>query len=364
MSRLERTQIIVSFFLLLACILGISHISKANENGHAHEENKVLLLGLELKDLAPEERSRFAHYTILERPYLSGNLAQELVQQVKPEAVLIRQPSGGIYEYTANGSLVKQVDMQDSRQRMLSEQQNKSVNLPNFINSGMSPMAGQSFPVQITGQMQIGGQVNNMQMQMRPNSMPIKYAMPNWQNSHNQQSVYPNLQNTQNMQRPFPGANVPLYLYPNTSEYSYLPGEGEFLPPPALSAFRQAIKQTSTLAQNTAYPFWFDSYLTTDSSTLNNFGSTSSGSVAGFPTLQFNANTTANGAVVASQWLGTGIGLGATLLDSALEGASLRSRRESAYRDSLGTAYYQYPQYARTSYPAMPNQPLPTSPWY
>lgn len=351
MSRLERTKIIISFFLLLACILCISHISKA------HEEAKVLMLGLELKDLVSEERARFTHYEILQRPYLSDKLTQDLVKQVRPSAVLIRQPSGHAYEYSSNGSLIRQISLQDSRQNMLADQQNKAFYIPKLINSGMSALERSTqIPVQITGQMQIGGQLNNVHqfdsMRLVNNAhFPIKPTMPNWpQNSHHQQ--------------PFPGANVPIYLYPNKSEYSYLPGEGEFLPPPALSAFRQGIRQVSTLAQNTAYPFWFDSYLTTDANTLNNFGSTNSGSVAGFPTLQFNANTTANASVVASQWLGTGIGLGATVLDAALEGSELRSRREAAYRESLGTAYYQYPQYARTAYPSMPIRPLPTSPWY
>ena len=69
-------------------------------------------------------------------------------------------------------------------------------------------------------------------------------------------------------QRPFPGANISNNWYPGKSEYSYLPGEGDVLLPPGITTTRKVIKQLAGLAQNNAYPFWFDNYLTTSSNVV------------------------------------------------------------------------------------------------
>ncbi len=348
----------------------------------ASEKPNILLIGVELKDLQFKDRQKFKDYNPIARPYMPANLVQELVKQAKPEVVLMRQPSGGVYQYSSDGMLVSSIELEDSRVTQMAEKQQGMSALPRRVDQ--FPIAEPKF---VPGQVVMAFPIycpNRAWMRMAnpyPNStgqatQPMAYSMQqqmppaqNYQmlaNNMQMQSmpqVYPKYvapqSNASTIQRPFPGANVPNYLYPGKSEYSYLPGEGTPRAPIATSVARQALKQAATLVQNTSYPFWFDSYLTTNSD-LSSLSS-ASGTNAGFPTLQFNSNTTASGSVVASQWLGTGVGLGASLLDSALESAQIRRQAAAADRDANGTMNYYYPGSASTYYPSTPYQPLPTN---
>jgi hypothetical protein len=365
----EKSKVILCLFILLACLAGIIRVANAAETP------TVLMFGLELKDLDFAERQRFAHYTVLERSYMNPNMVKDIVKQAKPVSVIIRQPSGGAYEYSADGTLVKQVTLIDPRQNVIAEQR-QGVNNPQFMGQGslgsMTLSPGMQVPIQINGQMQIGypnGQISTMQpvfgQQQTPPPLVVKDMVnygsgcpgcpPNLMQRPPQMASYnPN----NSIVQPFPGANVPNNWYPGTSMYSYLPGEGDVLPPPAISTARQALKQAASAAQNNSYPFWFDSYLTTDTSNLNSINTSS------IPSLQFSSNTTSNPAIVGGQWIGTGIGIGSTLLDTYLEGAELKARREGAMREAYGTPNYYYPDAAYTRYQSLPYQLLPNSAWY
>lgn len=426
---LKRHNLSFIFFLVFALNFAFTLSNLAGEGPN------VLLIGAELKDLEKNEREKLTHYTLVERPFMSADKVKDLVKQTKPAKVIIRQSSGGIYEYKPDGTLIGEVGFNNmKRQEFLDERQNKPLNVPKKIKeSNMPPQmnAGMTYPVQINGQMTIlpSGESNISAAQMRfqgnteqmhqTEGMTGRSRMNNYPQTQrgyapimpqrrpmiyqNQQSgasmrncspgnqpmmahnnmpqsfpseayrgvapfqagmnspkriVPPNI--SRNSQRPMPGENVPPYLFPGGAQYTYLPGEGDALPPPGYSLARQTLKQAATLVQNNAYPFWFDNYLTTDTS----FATSQAGTDAGFPNLRFNANSTANFAVVGSQLLGVGTGLAATVTDSLLEGAELKARREAAEAYARGTANYYYPDAARTSYPALPYQPIPAIPYY
>ncbi len=351
----DKAKLIVSLLVILACVFGIVQISKANES------SRVLMLGTTLNDLTESDRARFANYVVFERAYFPPDKMGDLIKQIKPSLVIIRQPSGGLYEYTPEGSLTRELSIQDPRQNLINKQQMQNFNNP--VSMGQV----QQMPLMPPMQMPVCCTPMYMPMQpMQTNRPPMQMnygggMAPNMQmmlpNGGPQTRLMPSQMNMANVQRPFPGANVPTYLFPGKSEFSYLPGEGDVLPPPGISAARGFLKQAATIAQNNTFPLWFDSYLTTDTSTTT-------ASNAGFPTLRFSADTTSNAAVVGSQWMNTGIGLGAGLVDAYLDSVEIKARREAAHREALGTPYYYYPDYARTRYPSMPYQPLPTSPWY
>ncbi|MDX1919977.1 MAG: hypothetical protein SFU25_04490 [Candidatus Caenarcaniphilales bacterium] len=463
-------------FLFLFCASFNLQLAKA------HPVPSVLLVGATLNDLNYEDRNRFKKYTVVERAYMGPDRIKELVEQCNPIAIVIKQPSGGIYEYSSSGEMIKEIKSQSTRQSQM--ENDSKFNLPKNMTGSMNGQAlqsGMEVPVQINGQMKIGypqnggmnggGQQSMLQSQpipqmnnsipqmggapffsafpqsvrpggmcppmiygaLRPSSFPtlgpydgrtfglggrygyfgntanfgpppmmmppqMNQPMPQMNNGQMNQMGGPQMMNMQmqgpprmggmngmsgnpqqnfavqpesvpppnfmaNNGQPFPGSGVPEYMYPGTSEYSYLPGEGDVYPRPGTSVARQALKQAAGLAQNMAYPFWFDNYLTTDSSAQALAGN-SVGTNAGFPNLQFNADTTANASVVAGQWSQTGVGVGSLLLDSILDGRDIREQRQAAQALAAGTPYYYYPDSAYTSYPAMPYQPLPSNAGY
>ena len=384
MSLSNRARIILGVICVILCMACISHICRAEVN--CLDAPKVLFVGFELEDLALQERNRFANYKIIVRPHLPGEMVKTIVQQVQPKAVLIKQSSGKIYEYSSNGTLMKEIASQNSQYKFFERQQNHLTNLPQTIQS--IPQTGftqknttslashyslpqpnthqhNSIPVQINGQMTFPA--NQHSWQVQPQTLINQhYPKQTLKTQTIQAQTYPHFVAPQlqpsSQYKPFPGAEVPTAWHPGNS-YSYLPGEGEYLPPPGSSLGRQALRQLSGLAQNISYPFWFDSYLTTNTNTLNGF-STDVGTNGGFPSLQFDANTTANANVVAGQFIGTTLGLGATTLNALLDGRDLKERRQRAYQDSLGTPYYQYPEYAYSRYPAIPYRPVPSVPWF
>lgn len=413
--------------LIIWAILLVS-LLQFTSGANAGEGPNVLMFGATLNDLKPDERKDLTEYNVIERPFIAMDKMKDLIKQVNPSKIIIRQPSGGIYEYSPNGSLRRQLQMQDATQNA-QDKQKKGIGEPRQINTYGGNMAGNSMNGRevmlnnspnpyIYGNSNQGQNTfppyNAIPMGPLPVNTPIPYrerlmfgpygskvpvsqpylppcppTMPQPMmspNGYNQSQVFnptpsgnfqrplpPNLSigmgqgnnmlasNNMNMQAPFPGANVPNYLYPGRSEYSYLPGEGEVLPKPGLSTGRQVVKQLASLAQNTAYPFWFDSYLTTDSNSLGSL-TANTGTNAGFPALQFNANTTANSAIVLGQLFTTGLGVASTIADAGLDGVALRARRSEAVQQANGTPYYYYPDAAWSYYQALPYQPMQNSP--
>jgi len=157
-------------------------------------------------------------------------------------------------------------------------------------------------------------------------------------------------------EQPFPGANIPQYLYPGRSEYSYLPGEGynNTGAVNTISSGRLALRQFAGLVRNTTYPFWFESYLRTDNS-LSNLDTSAD---FDFPVGSFDTNTTVSPASVTGQWINTGVGVGSTLLDAFLEKRELEARVRQIQSHRRGIPYYYYPlKNPYTSSPPLNYQP-------
>lgn len=484
-SFTSKSQAAALKFLFFTLIFLCS--SFCNPAAEARILPNVLLVGATLNDLNYEDRNRFKKYTIVERAYLKPENIKELVEECNPIAIVVKQSSGKIYEYSPSGEMIKEINTQSTYQSQKEDE--SKFNIPNQMNkegNSQSLQNGMEVPVQINGQMKIGYPQNGnsaiFQSNLQAQSMPTTNAFPNGSfntgsnvlpqmqggvpffsafpqaamqrppamgmpivygaNPYARPSRMPMLgpydgrtfglggrygyygntasfgpppmimqQPTQNMNnpypqqmgqgmqqqnfaippgafsqstfsrnpingnslpppnvlansnQPFPGGSIPEYMYPGTSEYSYMPGEGDIAPSRGLSIGRQAIKQTAALAQNMTFPFWFDNYLTTDTSASNllgnSLGGAASGTNAGFPNLQFNADTTANASVVAGQWTQTGLGLGSLIADSILDKREIDARRQAARTQAAGTPYYNYPDSAYTSYPSMPYQPMP-----
>ena len=392
------------FFCVLGLFMLLSSLMVAAGNGP-----NVLMFGLTINELSPDERKQLTEYNVIERPFISTDKMSALIKQASPVKVIIRQPSGGVYEYSPEGHLLRSVEMYDTKQAAMDKQRycngnpstpgqgNEANKSKDNAESNKKPDGNKDAPVMINSPAVYvyGGQVMpqfppgmmNMNCmpfagygylpcvpatpfpppQFRPmgppppsfNSRPPIYRMNQQTPGLNGASGQMRMAN--NIQAPFPGGEVPNYLYPGRSEYSYLPGEGEVRPKPELPQSRRIIKQLAGMAQNLTYPFWFDNYLVTDSSTLNALSS-NTGTNAGFPPLSFSADTTANTATVLGQWLSTGIGVGANIIDTWLDGVYLRRNRETVRRQAEGTPYYYYPDAAWSYYQALPYQPLPSAP--
>ncbi|MDJ0625642.1 MAG: hypothetical protein QNJ31_04655 [Candidatus Caenarcaniphilales bacterium] len=421
-------------FIRITLLLSLFLTSFNVELQASTSSSNVLLLGVTLNDLSFEDAQRFSKHNVLERAFTSGDNVKDLVKQSRPIAVIIKQPSGGIYEYSPDGSLIKQLSQKSEMKKVMEMQ--RTSNLPteiqnqgfthratNLPRSNAPPFMGQQFPNMpmrypttpppmrpCTVCRPIGSSpLKKMPMfgpydikhSYRSASVPIAMApmmIPNSQPSSIQQPAYnpqtpqnrqvltsfnqqrhsplnnrPNLVpppsfSTRTMNAPFPGAEIPSNVFPGKSEYSYLPGEGDNDPPQGIAQSRQVLKQLAGLAQNNAYPFWFDNFLQTDANATqflgNNVGGAAVGTNAGFPTLNFTADTTANAAVVGSQWTQTGVGIGSLLIDSFLEGREIQARRAARRADAAGSAYYYYPNNANTYYPSTPYQPIPNRNWY
>ncbi len=408
------------------------------------QKKMVLLIGTELQNLAKSERARFEGYEFITRPALQSDAVKLLVQQTSPDTVIIRQSSGGIYEYSADGILLKKLETSDIRAEAIAAEKSQ---VPNYYAEDRSKQSKQTqqtqqrrdnqqqqqpyqpnFPPyqaqqaernqqQYQEYMQQQGsqqQINyHFMMQRDPNPQrrqfspqnQAPYYYPNQpqmaipqqggypQNPNNQgppyffplsqqqqpQGLAQGQANSMNMnyqqeavplnqmgneadnysnERPFPGGNFPNEAFPGESRYSYLAGEGDNRQADRLSLTRTALKQGFGLAQNNTYPFWFNSFFTTNAALQAGFAP-GAASVNSFPAIQFDSRSTASAAVVANQWLGAGIGLGSVLVDAELEKRQLEFRRREAEKDSLGAAYYRFPDQARSFSAPLPYAPLP-----
>jgi hypothetical protein len=400
--RLYALAILFCYCINLMCVFSPSGAETERKTGRVetatHNAN-VLFIGVELEDLTEKDRERYIKYRILERSYQGADEVKKLVKQARPVAIVIKQPSGTMYEYAPDGTMIKTVksakEAKKEEEKKKKEEQIQqagdidSFNVPTKVFSGgfsaLSPSTGcstgalvspyfpmpQPCPETMTQGSVFGaipfpmpvmmGMVDPNMMNSSANSMSggtsLSGQMNGSMSGNNINYVSPD-----NTSKPFPGANVSESLYPGTAEYSFLPGEGDFLAPPGISLGRQTLKQLTSLVQQNAYPFWFDNQLTTDTSVINSLGGSNTSFSGGFPTLQINSNTTANAAVVGSQLLGNGVGIGATVFDAVLEGRELKARRAYADAYANGTPYYQYPQQSRTYYSAMRYQPYPVMP--
>jgi hypothetical protein len=313
------------------------------------EGPNILLIGLSVNELAEDEREKLTEYTIMERPFLPAAKISKLAEQSSAQKVIVKQSSGLIYEYSSKGHLLKKLEGQDIS-NFAYNQQMKPININNqsFQNSQNNNFNNHSS--------------NNNYAQSQ---IPIYSHSPSISPTISSPTIYNGGQmptptiDPAKFQRPFPGANIYNNWYPGKSEYSYLPGEGDVLLPPGITTTRKVIKQLAGLAQNNAYPFWFDNYLTTSSNANSLLAGPNTGTNAGFPALEFSADTSSSAAVVGAQWFNSGIGIGATVLDAILSKRELELRRRQATEQANGTPNYVYPSQAYTVYPQMPYQPIP-----
>lgn len=151
---------------------------------------------------------------------------------------------------------------------------------------------------------------------------------------------------------PFPGDNVPEYVFPGTSEFSYLFGEGRNPPKRVYSNARRTLKELSgTHQNNNIYPFWRENNLQADR-LPSDYSSLS----------QSNDFRTSSDAVrdivsIGSQWGSYTLGVGSTVLDAMIDKRELDNKRawERHYRH--GTPEYIYPNRAETYTQPVPSQP-------
>ncbi len=352
------------------------------------EGSNILLIGLTLNELTEKEREKLAEYTIMERPSLPAEKITKLAQQSSAEKVIVKQSSGLVYEYSPKGHLMRRLESQDIANFTYSTQMNPlninsqySQQSSNQNQSQIPPIKTQ-FPIFPQSSKYIQPPINCMQMSvynsggstgnstiksshmvLQPNlpfanNFPPNYPQP-WVYQLNGGQMPTPTTNSAQFQRPFPGANISNNWYPGKSAYSYLPGEGDILPYPGITTTRKVIKELAGFAQNNAYPFWFDNYLTTSSNANSLLAGPNAGTNAGFPALEFNADTSSSAAVVGAQWFNSGIGIGATVIDAILSKKEIESRRRKANEQANGTANYVYPNNAYTVYPSLPYQPIP-----
>ncbi len=313
------------------------------------EGPNVLLIGLSVNELTEQEREKLSEYTIMERPFLPAAKITKLAEQSAAEKVIVKQSSGLIYEYSSKGHLLKKLESQDISDFTYSDQM-KPININNhsFQNSQ------NNFNNHSSNNNYSQGQIPTIKSQI-----PIYSQSQTIYNTGQMQMPTPNIDSAK-FQRPFPGANISNNWYPGKSEYSYLPGDGDILPAPGITTTRKVIKELAGFAQNNAYPFWFDNYLTTSSNANSLLAGPNTGTNAGFPALEFSADTSSSAAVVGAQWFNSGIGIGATVLDAILSKREIESRRKQATEQANGTANYVYPNPTTyTVYPQMPYQPIP-----
>jgi hypothetical protein len=260
------------------------------------ESDKLLMIGVELKDLAHKDRNLLSNYRTIVRPYMRSDSIQRLVGLTNPSAVVVRQPSGGVYLYSPGGRVLARLGLANEQKRLATEQAGLARNGP-LISARAA------------------------------------------------------------RETPYPGANVPEYLYPGISEGSYLPGEGDPRPPYQLSEARKTVQGLSAFGQRNFFPLFFQSNLNTNASLGNALAGDSVEGDSGFPSLELESNSSANAAAAAGQIFTVGVGFGATALDAILSGQELEYRQQQAERDARGTAYYEFPREANTYYQPLPESP-------
>ncbi|MDX1918256.1 MAG: hypothetical protein SFT81_03845 [Candidatus Caenarcaniphilales bacterium] len=378
----------------------------------------VLMIGIEQNLLKETDRERFASFKIITRPYMLPDEVSRLVSAVNPSSILIRQPSGGLYEYSPSGEMIRQLTFRDSREEYLQKQsQDNQSNAPIQIyplaqkqSKPGTPIKGADhmtppYPGSHTPQGQVhipmqGGLTNLSNPADLPRiagggvilpaqhtpyfgapfltappipatTNPIKTSqllphIPQGQMLASNQNAIPNYiaPNYYNrVERPLPGGNVPSYMFPGQSRYSWLPGEGFDMPSRGVGISREIISQAATLAQQNFYPLWYQSFLNTNLD-FSNVTTTASNSTTGFPNLTFSSDQTANFAVTSTQVAGSVLGIGSQLVDSFLQERQLKQSRDFAQRHSDGIANYYYPRAATTSYPSMRTAPITSPPIY
>gem|GEM_PF-2733938 len=239
---------------------------------------RALLLGIKIEQLSLPERQLLQNYQIIEKESFNFSLVKSLVLQIAPSIVIIKHPSG-VYAYSASGELIRSI----------------SHNISHNLDS-KSKTAYQDFDNQ-------------------------KKASSNY---------------------PIPGSQIPESLYPGSTKYQgFLPGEGFNLRASnhaGYSGVRNSIKQVAKLSQSVIYPFWFDTFLRASTQ----FGSPQSTTVAGTNPSIFEAETTANLAIVGGQLTSNALGIGSLLIDSYLDKKEIGQYENWANNYSRGsTSYYQ-----------------------
>lgn len=151
---------------------------------------------------------------------------------------------------------------------------------------------------------------------------------------------------------PFPGDNVPDYVFPGTSQFSYLFGEGRNPPKRVYSNARRTLKEFSgTHQNNNIYPFWRENYLQADR-LPSDYSSLSSSN-----DFRTSSDTVRDIVSIGTQWGSYSLGVGATFLDALIDKRELDNKRawERHYRH--GTPEYVYPNRAETYTQPVPSQP-------
>jgi hypothetical protein len=157
--RLYALAILFCYCINLMCVFSPSGAETERKTGRVetatHNAN-VLFIGVELEDLTEKDRERYIKYRILERSYQGADEVKKLVKQARPVAIVIKQPSGTMYEYAPDGTMIKTVksakEAKKEEEKKKKEEQIQqagdidSFNVPTKVFSGgfsaLSPSTG------------------------------------------------------------------------------------------------------------------------------------------------------------------------------------------------------------------------------
>lgn len=124
----------------------------------------------------------------MERPFMMPDKVKELAKQTKAKKIVIKQPSGGIYEYSSNGTMMRQLQTTDSSKKQDEKQKNAGgqpkqmpssgqmqLNPNANFNGGGMPMMSQypTYPMSPMGQMQYPPGYQQPQMPPVMNQYPV-----------------------------------------------------------------------------------------------------------------------------------------------------------------------------------------------
>lgn len=278
------------------------------KNNNDEKKPLLLLIGVELRDLNFCDRKRFEDYETVVRPAMPPKSVKNLSDELKAESIIVRH-SVGIFEYTKEGTPIKEIVPVDPRENANAEEIEK-------YRGAFSPP---------------------------PPSRDSK--------ANCYLAADPLL-------RPLPGGNIPQQMYPGTAHYSYLTGEGPNFRPTGVSRGRSVLKEFASTSQNNFYPFWFESDLRTNTDLNSLFYNVDDDGNFVMPSMKFSSNALTSLAGITKQWFSAGLGMFGMLGDAYLDNKEIKRKEREAKKYTQGVNYYEQPSMAQTYYPVSAYQPI------